>query len=147
MTACLLALVPAALAAQVRTPSASSTERDLIALENEWTRALVKRDTAAFRRILSPRFVYTENAEVSSADDVIKSVVGAERVESAGNEQMIVHDFGETAVVTGILAVRGRGPKGRFSRRYRFTDTWQRQRDGTWRIIAAQDYILPREGR
>jgi ketosteroid isomerase-like protein len=56
---------------------------------------------------------------------------------------MAIHDHGTTAVVTGILRLEGRTKSGRFDRRYRFTDTWLRQ-GGTWRIIAAQDYLIPR---
>ena len=78
-----------------------------------------------------------------SRDDVIRSVVGPERVEWAGNEDMYIHDYGATAVVTGILVVRGTGKDGAFSRRYRYTDTWLRM-DGRWRVIAAQDYLRPK---
>jgi hypothetical protein len=36
-------------------------ERTLFALEEDWTRALVRRDGATFDRLLAPQFVYTEN--------------------------------------------------------------------------------------
>jgi ketosteroid isomerase-like protein len=121
----------------------SATERTLIRLENEWTRGLVQRDTALFQRLLAPRFVYTEDAQVMTRDEVIRGVVGTDRVRSAGNEDMTVHDYGNTAVVTGILVVRGTGRRGAFSRRYRYTDTWHRI-DGAWRVIAAQDYLMPK---
>ena len=132
---------PATTQPPARTPS--TTERTLTRLENEWTRALVQRDTASFHRLLAPRFVYTEDAQVMNKDDVIRSVVGPDRVEWAGNEDMVVHDYGNTAVVTGILAVRGMGKDGPFSRRYRYTDTWLRM-NGRWRVIAAQDYLIPK---
>jgi hypothetical protein len=121
----------------------SATERTLVRLENEWTRGLVQRDTALFQRLLAPRFVYTEDAQVMTRDEVIRGVVGTDRVRAAGNEDMTVYDYGTTAVVTGILIVRGTGKSGPFSRRYRYTDTWHRI-DGTWRVIAAQDYLMPK---
>jgi hypothetical protein len=123
--------------------AASSTQRTLLRLENEWTRGLVQRDTALFQRLLAPRFVYTEDAQVMTRDEVIRGVVGTDRVRSASNEDMTVHDYGNTAVVTGILVVRGTGRNGPFSRRYRYTDTWHRI-DGSWRVIAAQDYLIPK---
>lgn len=138
-----LAFAPAPLAAQPAARAHSATERTLTRLENEWTRALVQRDTASFRRLLAPRFVYTEDAQVMGKDDVIRGVVGPDRVEWAGNEDMLVHDYGNTAVVTGILAVRGTGTNGAFTRRYRYTDTWLRM-NGRWRVIAAQDYLIPK---
>jgi hypothetical protein len=128
--------------AQATPPASSPTARTLIALEDGWARALVKRDTGTFRRLLAPRFVYTENAQVMNKDDVVRSVTGPDTVTWAGNEGMKVHDFGRTAVVTGILAMRGRGKSGPFDRRYRFTDTWMKE-GAVWRIVAAQDYLMP----
>lgn len=143
LSALAVALAATTLAAQPSAArSASATERTLTRLENEWARALVQRDTATFRRLLAPRFVYTEDAQMMGKDDVIRGVVGPDRVEWAGNEDMQIHDYGNTAVVTGILAVKGTGKSGAFSRRYRFTDTWLRT-DGRWRVIAAQDYLIP----
>ena len=124
-------------------PQSAATTRTLVALEDGWARGVVRRDTALFGRMLDPRFVYTEDAAVMNKDDVIKSIRDGDRVERATNSDMVVHDHGNTAVVTGILRLEGSAANGRFDRRYRFTDTWLR-RDGRWRIIAAQDYLIPR---
>jgi ketosteroid isomerase-like protein len=113
-----------------------------IQLEDQWTTALVKRDTRTFDRLLAPNFVYTEDASVMSRGDVIKGVTGPDKVEWARNEGMKLHDFGNVHVITGVLHVKGKGAKGAFDRRYQFTDTWQR-RNGRWQIIAAQDYLIP----
>lgn len=129
------AQTPAAIAAKVR--------RELINLEDGWARALVRRDTAMFRRHLSRDFVYTENGDVMGKDDVIKGVTGPDSVKWAGNEGMKVHLYGNTGVVTGILAMKGRGRSGAFDKRYRFTDTWKFL-SGRWQIIAAQDYPIPK---
>ena len=112
-------------------------------LEDQWTTALVRRDTRTFDRLLAPGFVYTENASVMNRDDVIKSVTGSDRVEWARNEGMRLHDFGDVQVITGVLHLRGKGKQGSFDRRYQFTDTWQRH-NGRWQIIAAQDYLIPK---
>jgi len=114
-----------------------------IKLEDQWTTALVRRDTRTFERLLAPSFVYTENASVMNRDDVIKSVTGSDRVEWARNEGMRLHDFGDVQVITGVLHLRGKGKQGSFDRRYQFTDTWQR-RNARWQIIAAQDYLIPK---
>jgi len=114
-----------------------------IKLEDQWTTALVKRDTKTFDRLLARGFVYTEDASVMSRTDVINSVTGPDRVEWARNEGMKVHDFGDVHVITGVLHLRGKGKQGAFDRRYQFTDTWQR-RNGGWQIIAAQDYLIPK---
>ena len=114
-----------------------------IQLEEEWGAALVGRDTVAFGRLLAPGFVYTENASVMNREEIIKSVTGSDTVESARNEGMKVHDFGDVQVITGVLHLRGKGKDGPFDRRFQFTDTWQR-RDGGWQVIAAQDYLIPK---
>jgi ketosteroid isomerase-like protein len=114
-----------------------------IQLEEDWGTALVRRDTVAFGRLLAPGFVYTENASVMNREEIIKSVTGSDTVESARNEGMQVHDFGDVQVITGVLHLRGKGKDGPFDRRFQFTDTWQR-RDGRWQVIAAQDYLIPK---
>jgi len=124
-------------------PPGAAVERTLFALEEEWTRALVRRDGAAFERLLAPGFVYTENDQVMSREELIRAVVsGSDTVESAGNEDMRVHVHGSTAIVTGWLVTRGRGAGGPFDRRYRYTDSWQLS-GGRWRVIGAQDYLVP----
>jgi ketosteroid isomerase-like protein len=70
----------------------------------------------------APGFVYTEDATVMNKEELIRSIM-AERATLAHNEEMKVHAYGDTAVVTGILRVRGSGKDGAFDRRYRFTDT------------------------
>lgn len=111
--------------------------------EEEWTRGLVARDPKAFDRLLAPGFVYTEDAGVMSRDDVIASVTGDDTTTWAGNEGMKVHDFGDTQIITGVLHVKGGNKSGPFDRRYAFTDTWQ-NRGGTWQLIGAQDYVIPK---
>lgn len=138
----LFAIVAAGASAQ---PSrkATSPVRELTALEDGWARALIRRDTVMFRKYLSDDFVYTENADVMGKQDVLNSVVGTDTVTWSRNESMKVHLHGSTGVVTGILAMKGRGKDGPFDKRYRFTDTWV-SRNGGWQIVAAQDYLIPK---
>jgi ketosteroid isomerase-like protein len=129
----------------MRQPGATSpqdsTDSELLRLEDSWAVALVRRDGGAFRRMLADGFVYSEDDRTMSRDDVLRDIIsGSDTVEAAHNEDMRVHRFGATAVVTGWLMVSGRGASGRFERRYRFTDTWMRL-DGRWQIVAAHDYL------
>jgi len=112
MTFVLAALLLATSAPQDTEP------RVLLRLEDEWALALIQRDGAVFRRLLADRFIYTEDDRTMSRDDVLHEVVaGADTVKAAHNEDMRVHRFGETAVVTGWLVVAGQGPSGPFDRR------------------------------
>src|ERR1700681_2874358 len=83
-----------------------------IKLEDQWTKALIARDTRTFDRLLAPNFVYTEDAAVMTRDDVIKSVTGSDRAEWARNEGMKPHDFGDSPVTPGALPPRGKGKDG-----------------------------------
>jgi ketosteroid isomerase-like protein len=131
-----------ALALQGCTPKDPDV-RTLLQLEDGWASAVVHRDSATFERLLDPGFVYTENDRLESRAAVLHDVIhGTDTVTAAHNEDMVVHCFGTTAVVTGWLVLEGRGSGGTFVRRYRFTDTWIR-RNGSWRIVAAEDYLAP----
>ena len=121
-------------------------QRELERLENEWAQAVIRRDAAAMRRLVAPGWVYSDESGIMDREAGIKAfTAGTDTVTSAGNEQMRVQVYGNTAVVTGILWMRGRGPKGAFLHRYRYTDTWMKG-DGRWQCIASQDYLLP-EGK
>lgn len=122
----------------------SNVRKTVFGLEDEWTRALIRRDTAAFRRLTVPGFIYTEDNAVMNQNELVRAIATSpDKIEWAGNEEMKLHDYSPTAVVTGILVVKGRNKGGRFTNRYRFTDTWL-LRNGKWQAIAAQDYLIPR---
>jgi len=147
---------PAALLAQPRPASvpgspdsvlARAAERQLVQLENDWAQAVIRRDAAAMRRIVAPRWVYSDESGIMEREAGIKAfTAGTDTVTSAGNDEMRVLTYGNTAVVTGILWMRGRGPKGAFLHRYRYTDTWMKL-DGRWQCIASQDYLMPERRR
>jgi len=123
---------------------ASRASRQLYRLEDQWAAALVKRDSSFFRRTLHPDYVYSDERGTFNRDQVIaEQVGGTDTVEYAANEDMRAHVHGTSAIVTGILIVRGRGKDGRFEHRYRYTDTWMSAKQG-WLMIASQDYDIPR---
>ena len=117
----------------------------IMALEDGWAKALVKRDKAYFAKTLAPGFVYTEDDRLMTREDVLRDIVTPQdTVISAQNEEMVVHQYGAvTAVVTGLLVIDGRAKGMHYHHRYRFTDTWVKQKDGSWKIVAAEDYLIP----
>ena len=115
----------------------------LIQLENDWAKALVNRDETIFNKLLAPDFFYTENEKVYSRAEVMQAVMSlSDTIESASNEDLKVFIIEKTAIVTGWLFVNGKGMDGKFKRKYRFTDIWF-SNNGSWQLIAAQDYLLP----
>ena len=121
----------------------TATERTLFRLENEWAQGAVKRDAATIRRLTAPRWIYSDESGTMTREQGIAAFAsGADTVSSAGNDGMHAAVYGNTAVVTGILWMRGHNAQGAFNHRYRYTDTWMKL-DGRWRCIASQDYLMP----
>jgi ketosteroid isomerase-like protein len=137
-----LALVLAPLASAAA--QVSSSAQQLLALENGWTTALVKRDAAFFRRNLHPDYVYTDERGTFNKEQVIaEQLGGTDTVTAAENQNMQAHVHGSAAAVTGILIIRGRGQSGPFEHRYRYTDSFVRE-NGRWLMFASQDYEIPK---
>jgi ketosteroid isomerase-like protein len=123
---------------------AADPRRQIAALEDEWIKAVVRRDAMAFNRLLAPNFVYTEDERVYTKEQLIKEITTSSDTVSGGrNEDLSVRLFGpQTAVATGWLVLQGRGAGGPFTARYRYTDTWVKF-GGRWRVVAAHDYKKP----
>jgi ketosteroid isomerase-like protein len=139
----LLAASPAQLVAQQPKAAPTADERAILDLEEQWAKAVVKRDAATFKRLLAPGFTYTEDDRVQTGAELTRDIVsGTDTVTEARNEQLVTRPYGNTMIVTGWLIMRGRSGGKPFDRHYRFTDTWLK-RDGQWQIIAAQDYLVP----
>lgn len=138
-------LTVAAFSTTALAQKSDASQKAVFALENGWARSLVKGDTAAFRRMLAPGFVYTEDNSVTiGASELIHALAtSTDQVKSAANEEMKFYDYTPAGVVTGLLVVKGRNKEGQFTHRYRFTDTWL-YRNKKWQIIAAQDYLIPK---
>src|SRR5437879_2215716 len=98
-----LLLVSLLLATQA--PGAQDTVAQvLLRLEGDGTVGLTHRDAALFRRLLADGFIYTEDDRTLGRDDVLRDVAaGPDTVETAHNEDMKVHRFGRTTIVTAWL--------------------------------------------
>ena len=140
-------LIPQASAVSQPHAATASAERELFRLENEWARAVVKRDAATLHRMTAPDWVYSDESGVMEREAGIKSfTTGTDTVRDASNEKMhaIIHD--NAAVVIGVLVMKGSGAHGPFTNRYRYTDAWAKL-DGRWQCIGSQDYLLPARKR
>jgi ketosteroid isomerase-like protein len=118
-------------------------EQALFKLENDWTQAVVKRDAAIMHHLTAPKWVYSDESGVMEREAGIKAfTTGTDTVREASNERMRALIYDKSAVVIGVLVMKGRGPKGAFTNRYRYTDTWAKL-EGRWQCIASQDYLMP----
>jgi ketosteroid isomerase-like protein len=118
-------------------------EQALFKLENDWTQGVVKRDAAIMQRLTAPKWVYSDESGVMEREAGIKAfTTGSDTVREASNEKMRALVYDKSAVVIGVLVMKGRGPKGAFTNRYRYTDTWVKF-EGRWQCVASQDYLMP----
>ena len=130
-----------------QSPADKATEQVLFRLENDFARAVVKRDAAALRRITAPRWVYSDESGVMEREAGIAAfTTGTDTVREASNEKMRALIYDHSAAVIGILVMKGSGPHGAFTNRYRYTDTFVKL-DGRWECIASQDYLMPQKKR
>ena len=125
------------------TAADKAAEQTLYRLEDDFAQAVVKRDAAALGNLVAPRWVYSDETGVVERAAGIKAfTTGTDTVREASNENMRAIVYGTSAVVVGILRMKGRGAKGPFTNRFRYTDAWLLM-DGRWRCIASQDYLIP----
>ncbi len=138
-----LAVLGALVTARPVTAQQTVTERALFRLETEWAQGVVKRDAATIRRMTATRWVYSDESGTMNRDQGVAAfTTGPDTVTAAGNDEMRAAVYGNTAVVTGILWMRGHNAQGAFRHRYRYTDTWMKL-GGRWQCIASQDYLMP----
>lgn len=122
----------------------TTEEQALFRLENEWAQAVISRDAATLRRMTAPRWVYSDESGVMEREAGISAFTsGTDTVRMATNEKMRALVYDNAAAVVGILVMKGSGPHGAFTHRYRYTDTWVKL-DGRWQCIASQDYLMPK---
>ena len=122
---------------------AQTAKQRIATLEDQWIQAVIRRDAAAFDRLLHRDFVYTEDDRLYTRAQLIReTTTGADTVTSGRNEDLVVRVQGDVGIATGWLVLVGRSGGRPFTRRYRYTDTWVKD-SGRWRVLAAQDYLKP----
>ena len=116
----------------------------IIALENSWNQAELHNDAHAVDMLLGDDFVMTvADGYTMNKAAMLASVRDTSYLpEVLQSENMEVHMYGNTAVVTGAYLEKGK-EKGKFyERRGRFTDTWVNL-GGEWRCVASQFSVKP----
>ena len=110
----------------------------IIAIENLWNRAELNNDAPAARLLLADDFVMTvaEGTLYNKAQMVASVADKSYRPDVLQSSDMVVHYYGNTAVVTGAYYEKGSDKGKPWERRGRFTDTWMNL-EGRWQCIAS----------
>ena len=125
--------------------AAAQDSSKVIAMENLWNRAELNNDASAVRLLLADDFVMTlAEGTLYNKSQIVASVADKSyRPEALQSSNMVVHSYGNTAVVTGAYYEKGVDKGKPWERRGRFTDTWMNL-DGRWQCIASHFSIKPR---
>jgi hypothetical protein len=140
---CLVHLVMcAALAAQSGSSDSDNSGR-IMALESAWNQAEVAHDNKAMGMLLADNFQYTDFdgtfMNKSQWLELVKKSVN--QYEELGNIEVVVHLYGNVAIVTGGYRQRLKNKKNAAVRFGRFTDVWVLQY-GQWLCVASQATLV-----
>jgi len=123
-------------------PTAQAGESDdvkvLLDLESKMAQAWVQRDTQILEQILADDYTLagTGDALIGKGQYMAGLDNPEFRTTSAIVADLRIRVYGDAAVVTGRATYRGWSKKrGRYVRRFRFTDTFVR-RESTWKCVA-----------
>ena len=135
--ACLASLAFATAQAIAAPPA--NDEQALMQLEDRLSEAFRTGDVDTVARIEDERYTLTNSRALVShrADDIAELKARDPRYDEFRTHDMKVRLYGDTAIVIGIVSLKGTSGGKPFDADMRFTDTFVR-RDGEWRIVAAQ---------
>jgi len=136
-TACLLVLLGTT-SLLVRTQdSDSAVQSKIIALEKAWNQAYKIGDTKALDALLDNAIVLVnDDGSVQTKKEFLASVRATNSQEQqVAPESMSVHVFGNTAIATGVMRVKGVEGGKSYVRREQFVDTWV-NKGGKWVCVA-----------
>ncbi len=110
----------------------------VIAMENAWNKAELTNDANAVQLLLADDFVMTTGeGELYNKSQMVASIRDKSYEPSAlQSSGMVVHAFGNTAIVTGAYYEKGVDKGKPWERRGRFTDTWIFM-DNRWQCAAS----------
>jgi len=120
-----------------QTDSDASTKSKIVALEQSWNQAYKSGDTKALDAILDDGIVLVnDDGSVQSKEEFLASVKSSTPQPTAQQQQVApesfsVHVFGNVAIATGVMRVKGVEAGKPYTRRERFVDTWLLKK-GTW---------------
>ena len=129
----------AAASAQGQSKGSKSIEQVLMQLQHAEDEAESKKDLAALDRLLSDDFLFTApNGAISDKKKLMEDVKNDEPevAQTIKYDNVTTHVYGNAAVVSYLLIVKGRDKEGKdYTNRYRNTVVWVKQQ-GNWRMAA-----------
>ena len=120
-------------------PRISNAETELIELERQLSESLVNQNATVLDHLWSNDLVFTfPNGQMSNKAQRLagqKPVAQSEQ-SSNTNDEVKIHLYGNTAVVTVLSTWKGKEGTKEYSDQYQATHVWARQH-GRWQLVAA----------
>jgi ketosteroid isomerase-like protein len=123
---------------------ADSVEQAVMQMEEELRAAIAKSDTKTYGRLVGDDYVFTnQDAVVRTKTQMLSAYdSGSLKYESVKFDEIKVHAYGDTAVVTGRQTVKGQDNGKDLSGQFRYTRVYVKQQ-GRWQIVATQTVRIP----
>lgn len=119
------------------------TEQELRQLNDEWVKALVRRDANTLDRVMADDFVFAYPLEGDDKAQFIDDVVSGDLlVEHLSRENVSVRIWEQTAVLTGRDSVKWIYKGREFSGHYKIIQVFI-QRNDLWQLVTVQACPIP----
>jgi uncharacterized protein (TIGR02246 family) len=113
-------------------------EQEVVQVSKEIVEAYGRNDFAALDRLLADDYISTQAFGIQSKAQLMDAwKSGRLKYSSASDTDLWVKVYGDSAVTTGILTLKGRNPAREFTIHARYTGAWVKQK-GQWRLVASQ---------
>jgi ketosteroid isomerase-like protein len=122
----------------------STDEEKIKLLDREWNEAYQRRDVEALKRILADDWTAIDGAGlIISKQQLLERVASSpEQFERLKFDEFRLRLFGDVAIVTGRLSIRGSNDEDNvFSLRQRFTRMYVK-RNSSWQAVAAHVTVI-----
>ncbi len=130
---------------QAKQTAVQNAVQEITALENAWNDAIQKHDASFYERNLADSTIGTDEDGVvmDKATFIANAKKSVGKIESISFDKFKVQVYGDTAVATGINAIKGTNFKGKdMTGKYPFTDTWIKL-GGRWQCVASHNSKMP----
>jgi len=118
-------------------------EQELRQLNDEWVKALVRRDATTLDRIMADDFVFAYPLEGDDKAQFLDDVLSGDMlVEHLSRENVSVRIWGQTAILTGRDSVKWIYKGREFSGHYKIIQVYI-ERNRLWQLVTVQACPIP----
>ena len=113
----------------------TETEHEITARERAFYASFLAADTVAMADIFADAFLYQHGSGQDFTEAQFLALIASKTavVTRAAPPELLIRDFGDTAVTTGASHVEGVIGENPFGGTLRFVNVWRRD-DGVWRL-------------